>query len=226
MLRTRDQVMGILHERGSCSVAELAEEIGVGQGAIRRHLDIMVAEGLIDGQLERQARGRPATHYSLSEAGEERSAAGNYSRLLQRLFPALARLSREAVDGQPGSALLERVFEEMAEDLASEYATRVQGDDLGQRVEQVIVALHDEGILDESTDEGAVFRLRNAGCPYRSAAEGAHAACAADRRAIELLVKAPVQQVTTIADGAVCCEYVVAKPATGERTSTEASAEA
>ena len=217
MLRTRDQLIGILHERGSCSVAELADQIGIGHGAIRRHLDIMVAEGLIDGQLERQARGRPATYYSLSEAGEERSAARNYSRLLQRLFPALARLPREVVDGQSGSELLDRVFEELAEGLASEYAARVRGDDLGQRVEQVTVALHEEGILDESTDEGAVFRLRNASCPYRSAAEGAHGACAAERRAIELLVRAPVEQVTTIAGGAGCCEYVVAKPMSGER---------
>lgn len=217
VLRTRDQLIEILQERGSCSVAELAEQVGIGHGAVRRHLDIMVADGLIDGQLERQAWGRPATHYSLSEAGEERFAAGNYSRLLQRLFPALARLPREAVDGQPGSELLERVFEELAEGLANEYATRVRGDELGQRVEQVTVALHEEGILDESVDEGAVFRLRNASCPYRSAADRAHAACAADRRAIELLVRAPVEQVTTIADGAACCEYVVAKPASGDR---------
>ena len=211
MQRTRDQVLGLLQQQGSCSVSGLAETIGVGQGAIRRHLDIMVADGLVDTRLERQPRGRPVTRYSLSEAGEERSAASNYSRLLQRLFPALARLPQEAVDGQPGSALLDRVFQEMARDVASEYAPRVRGADLGQRVEQVTAALHEEGILDEATDEGSVYRLRNTGCPYRSAAEGTHAACAADRRTIELLVDAPVTQVTTIAGGAVCCEYVVAK---------------
>jgi hypothetical protein len=33
----------------------------------------------------------------------------------------------------------------------------------------------------------------------------------ADRRAIELLLDAPVDQVTTIVDGAALCEYVVVK---------------
>ena len=212
MLRTRDEIERSMHEQGSCSVAELAEEIGVGQGAIRRHLDIMVADGLLETTLERQPRGRPATRYSLSEAGEERSAAHHYSRLLGRFFPALAGLPREAVDGQSGSTVLDRVFEEIAQEMANTYAPRVRGDDLAERVEQVTVALNEEGILDEVTDEGAAYRLRNVGCPYRSAAADAHAACAADRRAIELLVEAPVTQVSTIADGAGCCEYLVEKP--------------
>ena len=211
MQRTRDEVVGILHEQGSCSVSEIAEAVGVSQGAIRRHLDIMVADGLIETRLDRQPRGRPVTRYSLSEAGEERSAAPNYSRLLDRLFPALARLPREAVDGRSGSALLDRVFQELAEDVASEYAPRVRGEDLAERVEQVTVALREEGILDEVSDDGDSFLLRNFGCPYRSAAEETHAACAADRRTIELLLNAPVTQIATIADGSQCCEYVVAK---------------
>lgn len=211
MERTRDQVTTLLHEQGSCSVSELAEAIGVGQGAIRRHLDIMVAEGLLETTLERQPRGRPATHYSLSEAGEERSSHSKYSRLLDRLFPALSRLPEEEITGRSGSDVLERVFEHMAEDVASEYAPRVSGKSLGDRVQQVTEALREEGILDESSDDGSVYRLRNVGCPYRSAAQGTHMACMADRRAIELLLDAPVEQVTTIVDGAACCEYVVAK---------------
>ena len=212
MLRTRDEIELIMHEHGSCSVADLAAAIGVGQGAIRRHLDIMVADGLLDTTLERQRRGRPATRYSLSEAGEEHSASRNYSRLLERFFAAMTRLPREAVDGQSGETVLDRVFEEMARGMASAYSARVQGEELAERVEQVTAALSEEGILDDVTDEGAAYRLRNVGCPYRSAAEGAHAACAADRRAIELLVEAPVTQLTTIAGGAASCEYLVEKP--------------
>ena len=47
MERTRDEVVRILHERGERSVAELAEEIGVSSGSIRRHMDLMVADGLV-----------------------------------------------------------------------------------------------------------------------------------------------------------------------------------
>lgn len=211
MQGTRDEVARILHEQGACAVSDLAAAIGVGQGSIRRHMDIMLAEGLVESRLERQPRGRPVTRYSLSEAGEERSASANYSRLLDRLYPALVRLSRDAVAGQSGAAVLDRLFDQVAEDVANEYAPRIRGADLRSRVEQVTDALRGEGILDEVTDEGTVFRLRNVGCPYRSTAEGTHAACAADRRTIELLLGAPVSQVTTVVDGAPCCEYLVHK---------------
>ena len=115
------------------------------------------------------------------------------------------------MEGRPGVVVLEQVFEAVAEEIAGEYAPRVRSGDLGERVKQVTDALREEGILNDSSEDTAEFRLRNVGCPYRSVAEGEHMACMADRRAIELLLDAPVSQVTTIVDGAACCEYVVSK---------------
>lgn len=212
MFGTRDQVMAILHEQGGSTVLELADTVGVGQGAIRRHLDIMVAEGLIESQVKRQRRGRPTTLYSLSDSGEERSAPGNYFRLLKRLLDALARLPSGAVDGKMGSELLDQAFEEVAQGISVEHGTRVQGANLQERVEEVTITLQDEGILDEFMEERNGFRLSNSACPYRSVAGVLHAQCEADRRAIELLVDVPVQQLSTIADGDACCEYMVEKP--------------
>ena len=62
---------------------------------------------------------------------------------------------------------------------------------LDQRVAEVATALKEEGILSDVVEEPEAFRLRNLACPYRSTAEGTHAACAADRRTIELLLDAP-----------------------------------
>lgn len=211
MERTRDEVVRILHERGVCSVAELAAEVGVSAGSVRRHLDLMVGDGLVDMQLVRQRRGRPLTRYSLSEAGEERSASQHYSRLLDRIYPALARLPAAAVSGKSGADVLAQVFEGVAHEIAEAYASRVQGADLDGRVAAVASALREEGILNDVVDEGAQFRLRNVGCPYRSTAEGTHAACDADRRTIELLLGQPVLQVTTVVSGAPSCEYLVTK---------------
>ena len=211
MERTRDEVVRVLHEQGVGSVAELSTALGVSEGAIRRHMDIILAEGLVDASLERHGRGRPAVRYSLSEAGEEHTAARHYSRLLDRLFPALAELSPESVEGEPGTVVLERAFEQIASDVAHEYAPRVRSGDLSERVEQVAEVLRDDSILRDVVDEGEVFRLRNFGCPYRSAARETHHACAADRRIIELLLERPVEQVATAVGGSLTCEYLVSK---------------
>jgi len=210
MERTRDEVLRLLHERGECSVSELAETIGVSDGSVRRHLDVMVAEGLLESRIVRIPRGRPATRYALSEAGEEQRAAGHYQRLLSRLSPALANLTAEEV-GRGGPAILDRLFDHVAESVADEHRSRVTSSLLEERVHQVLVALNGEGILQEVEDTGDFFRLKNAGCPYRSTAMETHACCAADRRAIELLLGAPVEQVMTVAEGGHQCEYLVSK---------------
>ena len=214
MERTRDEVVRILHERGERSVTELAEEIGVSAGSIRRHMDLMLADGLVVSHLARQSRGRPTTRYALSEAGEEQTSSMHYQRLLGQLSSALVNLSADEVDGQDGHTVLDRLFDHVAESVAREHASEIRGESLGQRVYEVTLALSNEGILQEVEDAGEFFRLRNTGCPYRSMATSMaenHACCAADRRAIELLLGAPVEQITTVAGGAAACEYLVAK---------------
>ena len=211
MERTRDEVVRILHERGERSVGELAEDIGVSPGSIRRHMDLMVADGLVTSHLVRQSRGRPTTRYALSEAGEEQTSSNHYQKLLGRLSPALANLSVEEIGGQDGRTVLERLFDRVAESVAREHSSEIRGESLHQRVYEVTIALSNEGILQEVEDAGDFFRLRNTGCPYRTTASENHACCAADRRAIELLLGAPVEQITTVAGGAAACEYLVAK---------------
>lgn len=209
---TRDEVVRLLHEEGALSVSALAARIGVSEGAIRRHMDIMQAEGLVTTTLERQGRGRPGLRYSLSAEGEERTASAHYERLLDRLYPALSRLPQEDVSGVSGDALVSRLFQLLAEDVASEHAGQVTASELPARVGQVAHALADEGILTEVVDEGDSYRLLNVGCPYRSTAAENHACCEADRRTIELLLELPVQQVARAVDGSPMCEYVVVKP--------------
>lgn len=210
MERTRDELVRLLAERGECSVAELASEIGVSAGSVRRHLDILVAEGMLVSRLERQARGRPLARYSLSARAEEHTSSEHYQRLLARLSPALQSLPAET-EGRSGSDLMDQLFDQVAHAVADEHRAQVNGRTLPERVTQTLRVLSSEGILHDVEDAGEFFRLRNSGCPFRSTAAETHACCSADRRAIELLLGVPVEQVTTVAAGGHECEYLVRK---------------
>lgn len=225
MERTRDEVVRILHERGGCAVAELATAMGVSQGAIRRQLDILEGAGLVESRRERRPRGRPLTVYSLSEAGEERSSSVHYARLLDHIYPALSDLATAEVSGQAGTAILWRMFERVAERVADERAPQVRSANLGERVAEVVGALREVGVLNDVVDEGDAFRLSNVGCPCRSTAQETDAACEADRYSIELLLGAPVEQVSTIAGGSSFCEYLVKKDTDTTEPSGEHAAE-
>lgn len=211
METTRDAIVRLLAEQPRRSAGELAEALGLSVGSVRRHVDILLADGLLGAEFERQPRGRPVTRYSLSTEGEERSGAPSYSRLLERIYPALAGLEAGEIGGSDGATVLDRIFQRVAEEVAEDHRSRVTAGELGERVRQVTEALCEEGILHDAAEEDGLFRLRNINCPYRSAAAGTHATCEADRRTIELLLDAPVEQVSTVAKGGPVCEYVVVK---------------
>jgi predicted ArsR family transcriptional regulator len=198
-----------LQARGGATVAELVDVLGIGQASVRRHLDHLRVEGLADVRLERHGVGRPAFVFYPTEAGDERTPAG-YSRLLSRLYAGLCSLDKARVRGRDGAELLRTAFGAAAEQIAQEHRNEVAADSLEGRVAQTSHALQSEGIVDNWAKREDGYHLTNSACPYRQAAVASRGACELDRRAIELLVAAPVRQTGRIVDGHSACEYVVA----------------
>ncbi len=209
MESTKDQVLKLLRGRGGATVATLADSLGLGQATVRRHLDHLRVDGLADVRAERHGVGRPAFVFYPTEAGEERAPAG-YARLLSRLYQGLASLDERDVRGRDGAEVLRSVVAGTAEQLAHEHEAEVNASSLEGRVGQTSVALRNEGIVDGWRKEADGYHLTNSACPYRMAAEASHGPCELDRRTIELLVDAPVRQVSRLVDGQPACEYVIA----------------
>ena len=213
---TKEQILHLLQARGDATVADLAQALGVGQASVRRHLDHLRVEGLADVRMQRHGVGRPAFVFYPTEEGEERTPAG-YSRLLSRLYNGLRSLDERQVRGRDGAAVLQTAFAAAAEQVAQEHEAEVAGDSLETRVAQTSQALQSEGIVDGWAKRDDGYHLTNSACPYRHAAMASSGPCELDRRTIELLVAAPVQQVSRIVDGGPACEYIVAAVG-GERS--------
>jgi len=162
----------------------------------------------VDARAQRHLVGRPAFVFYLTEQGEEVSARG-YSRLLGRMFRGLLEMERTEVGGRKGDEVLEKLFEEVAEQMARDHQPEVAGPTLEERIAQASRALRAEGILDSWDRVPEGYRLVNVVCPYRRAAQASDGPCHSDRLAIELLVGRPVEQVGVVVDGHPCCEYVV-----------------
>jgi predicted ArsR family transcriptional regulator len=209
MESTKQQVLHLLQVRGGATVTALAEALGVGQASVRRHLDHLRVDGLADVRTERHGVGRPAFVFYPTEEAEERMPTG-YSRLLSRMYRELGSLREADVSGRDGAEVLRTVFEGVAQQVAQEHEVAVAAGELGTRVEKTAEVLKGEGIVDDWSTSDNAYKLTNTACPYRSAALATHGPCELDRRTIELLVSAPVQQVSRIVDGQARCEYVVA----------------
>ena len=180
-------------------VEDLAEAFGITTAAVRRHLDNLRADGLIDVRPVKQATGRPYHAYFPTEAAAGALPAG-YADLLERVL--------KSVDGREDVA--HAMAEQMAESVASRHRAECTTDGLPEvRIVQVTESLREEGILDGWHEEADGYHLVNGRCPYRKAAEFSKLPCESDRKAIELLLGQDVRQLHRLVDGAPNCEYLV-----------------
>lgn len=194
MENTRQIILEILRRRKRVTVEDLTQELGLAPATIRRHLDILMRDAHVDVQQVRRETGRPHYVFSLSEAGEDMFPK-HYVRLINRLIEEILALSPEEIQGRGGPELVALVCQKMAERLAQAYGPRITGATLDERVEQVVEALVDEGIVLEprKTDEG--YLLLGYGCPCRRVREAHSQICSHHRWLLSRLLDAEVEEV-------------------------------
>src|SRR5262245_45036861 len=132
MKGTRGEIVALLRARGECTVAELAESVGIAPAALRRHLDILAGEGTVQYRAVKQPTGRPYYAYRLTEQAREQATRG-YPRLVERLVTEMAALGSDETGDKDGRDILEIVFAHMSEHLAADYRDRVRGETLEER---------------------------------------------------------------------------------------------
>lgn len=197
MQGTRERVLQLIIEHREVRVEELADALGITGAAVRRHLDHLRADGLIDARQVRQPTGRPYHAYHPTEAAEG-SLPGHYAELIARMLQSVSE--QDVAVG---------VTSRMAESVAARHRSEVRATGGEDVIAQVTESLKREGILDGWRQEADGFHLVNGSCPYRWAAEVSSLPCESDRKVIELLVGEHVEQVHRIVDGSPICEYLV-----------------
>ncbi len=156
---TRQAILGILRRQDGVSVDALARELGLAGATVRRHLDVLLRDGLISVAQVRSGPGRPRYAFSITEAGAE-AFPHHYIRLTQRLIEEIVALSPEETAGCDGRGLAELVFSKLTDRIAAECAPRVVGATLEERARSCVALLSEEGI-----DFEVDLRRRSAGAP-------------------------------------------------------------
>ncbi len=198
MQGTRERILESIVERREARVEDLATELGITTAAVRRHLDHLRGDGLIDARTVKQATGRPYHIYFATEKATQ-TVPPAYADLMERMLKGLGE--REDV--------IAGVMASVAESVASKHRHEVFGLSQEDLVAQVTTSLRAEGILEAWHEEADGIHLINGRCPYHKAAEISKLPCESDKKAIELLLGHDVEQLNRIVDGASCCEYLV-----------------
>jgi predicted ArsR family transcriptional regulator len=231
---TRNRVARLILANGSVTAADLATRLGLTAAGVRRHLDALLAEGLIEAREQRvygqRGRGRPAKIFALTSQGRAVFHHA-YDALAQDALGFIAELGGE----QAVTAFARRRFAELAE----RYGASLAAADPAERAGLLAEALTSEGYAastgaqvssagstkaKSAPPHGAAARdpqpparqpqgqqLCQHHCPVQNVAEQFPQLCEAETEAFAELLGTHVQRLATIAHGdGVCTTFIPA----------------
>jgi DeoR family transcriptional regulator, suf operon transcriptional repressor len=200
MKSTKDRILQTLLRHPKITINELAEAVEINPISVRHHLTNLQIEGLIEAQEVRHGVGRPRLVYSLTQDGMERFPT-KYLRLTTRLLTQM----KETMP----APMVSQLFNQIAEDLANEYSSHIQGLSMEERLEFVKELLAQEGFTVEWEKKGSEYQIHEISCPYYQIGVAHPEVCTVDQTLISRMLALPANKVQCILDGGSHCTYVV-----------------
>jgi predicted ArsR family transcriptional regulator len=204
--RTRDRVAQLLLELGSATAAELGGRLGLSPAAIRKHLDAMLADQLVEVRDARttgpRGRGRPAKAFVLTAAARE-----SFPHFYDGIATAALRWIAEHGGREAVSAFAASQVSALEDRCRA--AMREAGDDPLARAEALAEALTAEGYAANATTIASGGQLCQHHCPVAHVAAEFPQLCDAETAVISRLIGTHVQRLATIAHGdGVCTTHI------------------
>jgi len=219
---TRGRIARLILENGPATAAGLSARLGLTPAAVRRHLDNLQADGLIETRIARtygnRGRGRPARLFAITDAG--RSA-------FEHAYDDLATSALRFLAERAGPDAVAEFARRKVADLENRYRQAVESAPASRRVQALAEALSADGYAASASGAPAAGRgeqLCQHHCPVAHVAAEYPQLCEAETEAFGRLLGTPVQRLATIANGdGICTTHVTAPSLVQSRTTTTES---
>jgi predicted ArsR family transcriptional regulator len=228
---TRARVARLILEYGPASAAGLSGRLGVTPAAIRRHLDNLLADGMIEAREARcygsRSRGRPARLFAITDAG--RSA-------FEHAYDDLATSALRFLAEKAGPAAVAEFARRKIADLEARYRPVVDAAPAELRVQALAEALSADGyaasakvapaVAKGDAEVGGGEELCQHHCPVAHVAAEFPQLCEAETEAFGRLLGTAVQRLATISRGDGICTTHITAPSLGHTRNMPAGSDA
>lgn len=206
----------ILHN-GPASVAELCEQLGLTATAVRRPVEALEAEGILEaserapfGPTKPHGRGRPAKVYSLTPQGRE---------VFDQAYDDVAIAAIKFIESLGGKDAVAKFAQTRAEEFSSRLTEKLPTDSTRrEKVAAIAEVLKAEGYAATVTETGELgVQLCQHHCPIAHVASEFPAFCDAESAALSEVLDTHVTRLATIASGdGVCTTHIPLQEGTTE----------
>ena len=201
-LSTRDAVARSVLENGPSTAVVLGERLGLTPAGIRRHLDLLVADSILEAREPHQAlsrgRGRPSKVFVMTDSGREK---------FEHSYDDLAVAALKFMSAQSGEHLVKAFAQSRADDIERKATVA-----LAKRPnisEALATFLTEQGYAASIESRPLGEQLCQHHCPIAHVAAEFPALCEAETEAFSRILGTHVQRLATIAHGdGVCTTYI------------------
>lgn len=207
---TRNRVARSILDHGPSTVADLAGRLGLTQAAVRRHLDSLVAENVVESREQRvygaRTRGRPAKVFALTDCGRDA-----FEQSYDTLAVDALRWIEQNAGGEEAVAAFAR---DRLEAQAETYRQAIEAAAPEDRTEALAKALSADGYAATARTAPVGEQLCQHHCPVAHVAERYPQLCEAETETFSRLLGTHVQRLATIAHGDGVCTTFIPKTTT------------
>jgi predicted ArsR family transcriptional regulator len=201
---TRDRVARSILTNGPSSAAVLAERLELTPAAVRRHLDHLLDEGLVESREERvygpRGRGRPAKVFALTDTGRH---------AFHTAYDDLAATAMRFIAEAGGDDAVAEFARRRVAEVEERYSELLAQAPEGKKTEVLAQALTADGYAASTAEAGHGAQLCQHHCPVAHVAEQFPQLCEAETEVFSRLLGKHVQRLATIAHGdGVCTTHI------------------
>lgn len=201
-LKTRDAIARSVLENGPSTAVTLGQRLALTPAGIRRHLDLLIADGILEAREPHQAlsrgRGRPSKVFVMTDFGREK---------FQHSYDDLAVAALKFMATQSGDHLVNAFAKSRADDIESKAAVA-----LAKRSNKSLALasfLTEQGYAASVEVKSNGEQLCQHHCPIAHVAAEYPQLCEAETEAFSKILGTHVQRLATIAHGdGVCTTYI------------------
>jgi predicted ArsR family transcriptional regulator len=193
-------------QQGPSTAADIAARLHLTAAAVRRHLDHLLDEGLLEARQQRvyghRGRGRPAKVFALTEAGRD---------AFFQAYDDLAASALRFLAEQGGDEAVEAFARKRVADLEERYTGALAAGTSEDRAEILADALTQDGYAASVRAAKTGLQLCQHNCPVAHVAAEFPQLCEAETEVFARLLGRHVQRLATIAHGdGVCTTHIPA----------------
>ncbi|CAN2201895.1 COG2345 Predicted transcriptional regulator [Candidatus Nanopelagicaceae bacterium] len=201
-LSTREAIARSVLENGPSTAVTLGERLGLTPAGIRRHLDLLVLDGILEAREPHQAlsrgRGRPSKVFVMTDAGREK---------FEHSYDDLAVAALKFMSAQSGDHLVQAFAQSRADDIERKAVTSIAKK--SQKNQALATFLTEQGYAASIESKSTGDQLCQHHCPIAHVAAEFPQLCEAETEAFSKILGTHVQRLATIAHGdGVCTTYI------------------